>query len=497
MTEKTRRVQILAIVRLCYVAVCVIYFAAFTFVPFRVFYGTPVANLVYLAIPLAGMLLLLIDLITRRNMFSLQYVLLLILFFFAYLASIVVNRKYDFMGNAKLMIWMGIQVFLLCAPDDEFSFTDHLRHLRVLADIFIAIWLVGALISLGQYCIQYGGYMANIAEGKLRYSRQGFIENRLFGVFTDPNYAAVCSLVAIGLAALVLYLRKGRGFLKVYYIASIVLQSFYVVLSGSRTAILSGIIAGAFAAAVLAYRYFRQKRTGVRAIATLLCAVLCAAVVWGSITGLKVGLSYVPEAVAGLQLTNLVPTGENGNGIITPSGPVNLEREDVVDTTNISNNRFAIWRDYLKVFTKTPLFGTSPRKPLDYVKDRFPNMYVVGKEYLVHNGYLGVLVGTGLLGTIPIALWFLLVALRAVRYLFSDRTRSDQRYGVILILTTLLICPLLSAFFMMEIFFSMDISTFLFWPLAGYLLCFLRQAERNDGPRHTRFFGEAKESAAN
>ena len=40
---------------------------------------------------------------------------------------------------------------------------------------------------------------------------------------------------------------------------------------------------------------------------------------------------------------------------------------------------------------------------------------------------------------------------------------------------------------MMEIFFSMDIDTFLFWPLFGYLLCFLRQAARNGEPRKPLF----------
>ncbi len=483
MTDRTRRVQnILTVVRFCYIAVCVLYFAAFTFVPVRAYYGTPVADFVYLAIPLTGMLLLLIDLLTRRNMFSLQRVLLLILFFCAYLLSIVVNRKYDFMGNAKLMVWMGIQVFLLCAPDDEVSFDVHVRHLKVLAEIFVAIWLVGALISFGEFCIQYGGYMRSIADGKMRYYRQGFIENRLFGVFTDPNYAAVCSLIAIGLASLLLYLRKKRRLLRAYYIVSIVFQAIYVILSGSRTALLAAMIALGFTAAVLTCRYLRRKGKGIRVLSAALAAVMCMAVLYGSVKVIKMGLAYVPMIVAELHLVD---------GIEFPEEPVDLDRDDIEDTTNISNNRFAIWKDYLKAFRKTPLVGTSPRKPLDYVKDQLPDLYVVEKEYLVHNGYLAVLVGTGILGALPVALWFLLAILRTARYLVSDKTERDGRYGVILILTAVIICPIVSAFFIMEIFFSMDITTFLFWPLAGYLLCLLRQAERKDGPR-PRLMGSRK-----
>lgn len=483
MTDRNRSMRVISIIRLGYIMACVIYFAAFTFVPFRRFYGTTAADLSYLAIALSGMLLLLADLFTRRNMFSLQRVVLLILFFCGYLISIVMNREYDFMGNAKLMVWMGIQVFLLCAPDDEVPFERHLRHLCVVGDTFVAVWLVGALFSFGQYCIQYGGYVGNISEGRLRYSRQGFIENRLFGVFTDPNYAAICSLIAIGLAALLLYLRKGGKLLKAYYIVSIVFQVIYIVLSGSRTALLSGIVAAAFSVAVVTAGYCRQKKAGLRVLAALLAAVLCAGVIFGGDKVLKKGLAYVPEVFTSLHLTD---------NLDLPEGPVDLNREDVVDSTNISNNRFAIWKDYLNVFTHTPLFGTSPRRPLDYVKDHFPSMYVVEKEYLVHNGYLAVLVGTGILGTLPLMLWFMLMAVKIARYLFSDRTRRDEKYWPIVILTAIVICPLVSAFFMMEIYFCLDIVTFLFWPLFGYLLCFLRQAERDGAPRKPLFHRPAR-----
>ena len=474
MIEKTRAKGILANVRLGYILICVIYFAAFTFVPFRVFYGSTWADLIYMVIPVAGMVLLLADLVIRRNLFSLQRVLLLILFFCAYLASIVVNRQYDFMGNLKLMIWMGIQVFLLCAPDDEVPLATHLRHLCIIGDTFIAIWLVGALISFGQYCIQYGGYVENIADGKLRYSRQGFIENRLFGVFTDPNYAAVCSLVAIGLAALILYVRKNGRLLKTYYIVSIVFQVFYLVLSGSRTALLGGIIALAFTAALYVWGYCAKKKTAVRVMAALLAAVLSAGVIYGGDKVLQDGLAYVPAAIAS---THLVDDLE------IPEEPVDLNREDVVDTTNISNNRFKIWDNYFRALRRSPIVGMSPRKPLDFVKRNFPRMYVVQKQYLVHNGYLAVLVGTGILGAIPIMLWFLLAAIELVRYLFKHRTDHDEHYWPTVILTAMCISLLVSAFFMMEIFFSMDIDTFLFWPLFGYLLCFLRQAARNGEPR--------------
>ena len=480
--DKKHIARTLATLRLCYIALGVGYFAVFYFIPVRVFCGPQLTGMLYISLAVLGLLLLGADLIFRRCWITLPHIWLLLLFFCVYAASIFFHSRYEFLANIKTMAWMGIQMFLLCAPDDEIPYKMHLKHMSWIADLFISIWLIGAMVSFGQYCVQYGAYVANITDVGLHYSRQGFVDNRLFGVFTDPNFASICSILAIGLAVLALYLHRGEKLRRIYYIVSIVFQLIYVILSGSRTSILACMAVAAVGGAMLAGVWI-QKRGVIRALSLLLAAVLSAAIFYGGQQVVKIGLSYVPGAVAKVwQMADPDAAPDDDFSL------EDLERYDVEGSENISNNRFAIWSDYLKVLGKSPLLGVTPRGGLLFAEDHFEDLFILRKQYLVHNGYLAVLVGTGILGAVPMALWLLLALWKVFAYLRTHRTERDGRYVVVSILTAASAAPLVAAFFLLELFFCMEISAFLFWPLFGYLLCFIRQTEPTHAGNKKRLF---------
>ena len=72
----------------------------------------------------------------------------------------------------------------------------------------------------------------------------GFVDNRLWGVYTDPNYGAILSIVSIVIS---LFYLTGKGSLdkriKVALIINIVLEYLYLCYADSRTGLLAVVAA--------------------------------------------------------------------------------------------------------------------------------------------------------------------------------------------------------------------------------------------------------------
>ncbi|MFG5498735.1 polymerase, partial [Enterococcus faecalis] len=101
--------------------------------------------------------------------------------------------------------------------------------------------------------------------------RIGFFENRLYGVFVEPNYACTISLVCI-LVGVRNFINTNSKWLKVVCAMVIFLQFSYVALSGSRSGVIqliSMVIFGMFFTI-----WFFQKNTSKAVIKKVVQAVL-------------------------------------------------------------------------------------------------------------------------------------------------------------------------------------------------------------------------------
>ncbi|MBR1772118.1 MAG: hypothetical protein IJ747_08830, partial [Lachnospiraceae bacterium] len=245
-----RRNNVLAEIRFLYLLIYSVYFACLNFIPYRLSILIQYDGPLFTSLGIVGLILLVVDLFTRRNLLRIPYAEIILLFFVVFGVSILWNFKYQFMGNVKCMIWMAVQVLYLGGADPDVAADRHRRHIRIFTNVFILLWFIGAIWSFGQYLVQYSAQFDLILNDLPDTLPMGFSEGRLFGVFIDPNYAAVCSLFAIGFA---LYnIRKDTPvWAKIWYAITIAFQGFYVILSGSRTAELALLVVSALAGAFL------------------------------------------------------------------------------------------------------------------------------------------------------------------------------------------------------------------------------------------------------
>ncbi len=431
-------------------------------------------GLVYSALAIAGGLLLAIDLFTNRDMLRTRYSGLLVLFLGVMAVSILVNARYGIGDNLKTFVWSCIQMLLLCAVPAGTGRETLLKQFRVVAEIFIAMWFAGVVVSFGQFLVQYGVVVSTPTDPNCP---EGFLSGRLFGVFTDPNVAAVCSILAIAFAAFLLVFCKRAGKLrKSYYIVTIVFEAIYVILSGSRTAelIVLGVgFVGAFLYAREKLRNRNWKRV-LRSLTAVGMAAVCAVTLYVGMSVSKDGLAHVPPIVQNI----LTQDGENEDLFPDdmPEDVVDMTRPDVEDNEDVSNARFKIWAECLKLVQASPIFGTSPRNHLAFAEDHFEDLYIVSRQYSVHNGYLAVLVCTGILGALVILAWICGVVKDVLCYLFCKH-REDPCYVPAVFFSAGLLAVAVSAFLMMGIFFGNSIIEVLFWYLLGNVLYMLRLSE--------------------
>lgn len=452
---------------------------------FIVISDSPVVAPVYSALAILGALLMVADLFLGRNMLRTRYNGLLLLFFVGYVLSMLYNFRFGWTDNAKTLVWMLLQTLLLTATDQDSSVEANQKYLRIMFDCFIGIWFVGVLISLWQYAAQYHAIHLTPAGKELR---EGFTDGRLFGVFTDPNYAAVCSIIAGILAVYQMKSQTPSRWVKACYGITMVANAIYVVLSGSRTGelILFGLVVAGVAFFCLCRQYRVGMRWFVKAGQSALLLVLSAAVFVGGVKVARVGLSYVPGLYERGEILWQIVTGDES---VTPDDRdelddsldhIDLERPDVVDNDDVSNARFKIWSDALKLFCISPVFGTSARNHLAFAEHYFgKSLFIVRRQYSVHNGYLSLLVYTGLLGTVFMAAWMGCILFSVLGYLIRRRKSRDTYYGQILCLTMVLFAIAVSAFPLSGIFFGNSVIEVLFWLLSGYILYLIRISEKD------------------
>lgn len=408
-----------------------------------------VNSLIFNALAGVGFLLCLYSFFLAGKRFFCLDNLLLSGFLVVCVISSILNMEYGISDNVKTIVWTAIQFFVLYGITWKMSREEIKNEFFRLADVLSVIWFCGIAVSLYQFLFQIE-YIVPYQEYK---RRQGFIDARLFGIFTDPNFAAVTSVCVI-VFSLIGFRRSHNRLVRIFYVVNCVFQFFYIVLSGSRTAELAGLIAAFLYVFGCLHRKAQGKSLSQakKTVLPLAGALLCCVIVMACVETTKYVSTFVPRLFSGDVVQK----------------PVNLHREDVEESSDISNLRLEIWGDVITVWSSKPVFGTSPRNLTAYAKEKIPGSLMAKKGYAAHNGYLAVLAGSGIVGSIVMLAFIILILRRAYRYMLERFNAGIPS----LFMTFLIILAVIaaSAITLQDIFFVNTLNTALFWLVLGYLM---------------------------
>lgn len=400
---------------------------------------------------MVGIILLLIDFAFRRTLLKIPCGRLIAVFLCAMVISSILNIEYGWVDNAKTIVWTTIQVAIIVPV---FFIADKSRVSNLLLISFkllSVLFFVAAAVSVLQAMLQIG-YVAEI--GSAGSERQGFYDGRLFGVFFDPNNGASDCLVMILLSAYCL--KKSilsRGW-RIYLIISVLVELIYVALAASRTAFLAFAVVSILYVFISFYQRDKNRKHFVaRSLLVCWLTIVLASVLFPHYA------SFAAEHIQPFFCTE------------TDISEMHAISRNDVDIDNISNNRFAIWADYLVASENDLFFGKSPRNYLDIIEQQYPDLYIVAHfdnaVYQTHNGYLTVLVSMGLVGVLLFLLIVFTWLKRLVCYVKDFRFHLDDEFY--LALGVFLLVAIKIAFFSI-VFFTYCFDSVVFWLSFGYLL---------------------------
>ncbi len=358
--------------------------------------------------------------------------------------STLLNYKYGFADNALGVITFVSQLIVFYFLPLTMSKEQIDKCIRMIGLAGTLLWTPACVVSLYQYLrnITYRTTNPNGHE-----VRQGITDGRLFGVFTDPNFAAFTSLI---LAIILVYAchRTTKKWLKAYCIVNIACNILYLIMSNSRTIYIAAV--GTILFFVLVTTYEKEKGESFRMGHFILSLLKRGALALVGILAVYVLVFFPLQAVGQLS---------------APDRPVHdMVREDV-KTTNITNNRSTIWKHYLTLYKDKPVFGFSVRSALPYASENYPGSYLDITQYVTHNGYISLLVETGFVGFATMGAFLILVLVQSIK-----RVRQKEKISTsYLMFSSLIVATLIFLVCFHDVFFTVNIETMLLYIAIGYI----------------------------
>lgn len=383
----------------------------------------------------------------------------MVLFCISLAISTVCNRGYGgITENGKWIVWTGLQFFLLYVGNTKANEREIKKEFRVTANVMVAYGFIASIISL-QQLITSTSYIIRTAEGEFVIG--GFKWGRLWGVYTDPNYGAVFSVIVIMLA---LFLQKNTGKLrKTGYALAIVANLLYIIFTDSRTGEIAFICCGLFLIVGHLVWNIEDKIRGKNVVRYLLIAVAFLLV---SIGGFNIVKSVYNQQLAPV-FAKAFPKEPVKAKKTTQDSKKEVGRKKDLEG-NISNGRFAIWQSSLEIWKTTPAVGTGYTTVLEYAKEHCPDTYMVKFNYTsAHNSFLNILLYQGMLG---VAI-FLLILVRSAKIIVIQLTREKGVYGRWVWYASACIgAVVIGMFFLTEGIYTNSMGAFVLWTFLGYIV---------------------------
>lgn len=449
---------------------------------------TPVMVFAYAllsALFLWGVFLLIYNEVRRHTALKTRYGLWLSLFILFAFVTAVVHFSPNILNdlhNLTMIVHASICFFLLYSVHTE----KHLNFRRELYAICrMIVYSTTVLGLIGLACL-----MANI---KFEIFGLKFIvyENRFTGLYNNPNQLGFTAVAAIFCGHMLLkkdfIAISGRERVSTIWIASCAaVNAISLLLSDSNGAL---VLLLAYVIFFLAYKMIGvERRFSLRQIVTKsLTAVLAGAVI--------VAALFFVRNVTQEGFTKVM---DSKDSVVVLEGDLEVQREGITfehENKNIDSGRFKLWEQAIKMFVANPVLGIGKGNIFDYGRRMFVNgvKFTEKATFLTpfltdfHNGYLTVLVCSGIIG-------FVLLAIFGLKFFKHITVRVFREEGLkesTLPCMYAFICAYaVYAFAEEALLYNLMFTVAFFWLILGYTSCFLLKYEPDHPLKHFKLFGK-------
>lgn len=405
-----------------------------------------------------GAIVLLYRLINIKKYFKYPFLWMYVIFVLLYGVTSLINIKYGFIDNFKIIVWMTLQIGALYLCDINRSKENILRELKnvlwIIVGLTTIINLIGVIMLFTNYCT-----FRETASGQIYLLGIAFW-GRLYGIHTDPNYGAVQTVVAI-MAAIFMILKSNKKNVKTILGGTIICNIVHLSFSGSRT----GLVSLSIGLAAFSFIYLLQRKK--KLVVSLICAVVAIVAVFAGNKLITTTYNHVVAIISEIKGNEDI----DGDDEETDENElVVLGREEEL-SGDVSNRRYDLWKNSLEVFRTAPIMGISFGNIVSYCQENLPDSYLLTNDYVVfnafHNMFMDLLASQGILGVLV----FLAIIIMSLCYLFKYRKAIAEENRVdCAFLFSVIVSMVVSSLFVSEILYVHNQVTVFFWLMWGFLI---------------------------
>ncbi len=443
-----------------YIAVLLICYILYMIAPIITFISKSFLYSFQTYLGLTGGLLILCDIFITRCIFKSRLWYLLVILCAILGISALKMREYGLKDNIFDLALLTIEMTLVYSFSTILSRDVIKRILGWWYSIALLIWTTACSISVFQFIFQIGyKYIADPNSNNPEMTRQGFLQSRLFGLFTGLDYAVYISWFLI-LISLYYLMNSKIKYERVLLILSTIILLSHIILSGSRSVMVSIMICSFF------IPFFLHRNKEIKAgrkgyLKRIVVSLLVSLIVFVGVGVSKIGLSQLPHLAGGY----------------VPHDDI-LSREELEESKFSSNNRFEIWKSYVSLYNEYGLFGLSLSNYNDYIAEKHPDSYLVkyfsdinnksqktDLVYESHNNYIFVLIGSGYLGLVCFLLFLIISIIKVIKKVLE----GDQLPIYYIVCMAIVGSGCVQAMFMNSVFLKINAVSFLFWAAFGIM----------------------------
>ncbi|MDO4671162.1 MAG: O-antigen ligase family protein [Aerococcus sp.] len=435
-----------------------------------------------------GGVLILFEVFYARRFQQMKYWPILALLAISYGITVLLNIRYQtvFMINNLFYIVQSAVLFYPIELDDSRErFRVWLNRINTAFNVLV---FVASLASILLYVFDVSYWIFN--PGDNSWTRQGFIENRLFGVYANPNVGSIYAAAAVVMLAQnnvfngrKIYQFSGWGYL------NIVVQIVYIALSASRGTLLTGLLFISLIFIFYAIRSLMTKFSWRKLGALFFQGILTLFLVLSGYAGVEKAISYAPglvnysyQLVTGNVRNDEQTNDINGKASLSDIKTTELRTMD--EDAEVSSGRVTIWQAGFNVFKQKPLFGVGDSvfyrnkrqnettQQIDMQQlDELDRRELKRSRGYLHNTYVSSLVKAGGIGFVLYVGFMAAFMIYHLRFLLSrEFVMSDpwhQLYAVTFaMLVSFLFTDLVETHLMYN---NHDVINSIFWLNAGVL----------------------------
>lgn len=308
-------------------------------------------------------------------------------------------------------------------------------------------------------------------------------ENRFTGIYSNPNllgFTAVSSLFCCHLLTKNKFIEQsGQNRVStIWLVACVVTNMISLLLCDSNASLVLGIGYGFF---FVVYKFFvkEDKLSRKQAVQKSLAVVLAGVIIVFS------SLIVRDFCQAGFSVL-MVQTNQTQSSTIS--------KDDIDDITsniitfnhvneNLDSGRFKLIKNWAELFSLHPLLGIGKGNLIEYSQRYLSNGVLnYGLNYSdLHNGYLTLLVCSGLLGFTLFSIFGLRFAKHTIAIVFKNRHKmTDDTYPCEI---CFLLAYLIYACFEKTLLYDLSYMVMFFWLILGSVSCMLTKYETDETPQ--------------